>query len=69
MTRYSDISTGADIGLVSFVLLAAAMICLKWAGLIGWSWWAVLSPIWGTVALYFLAFALIVYAAQRGDTT
>jgi hypothetical protein len=32
-------------------LLAVAFIALKLAGYITWSWWLVLSPLWGPWAL------------------
>lgn len=34
--------------------LAILFIGLKLAGYIGWSWWWVLSPVWGTVVLCIL---------------
>lgn len=49
------------------VLLGVAFIVLKLVGVIDWSWWWVLAPIWGYVALCFVIFlvaltiAIIVY--------
>lgn len=38
------------------VLLGVAFIVLKLVGVIDWSWWWVLAPIWGYVALGFVIF-------------
>jgi hypothetical protein len=32
--------------------LQLALIALKLAGIIGWSWWWVLAPLWCTVTLF-----------------
>lgn len=32
------------------------LICMRLTGLIGWPWWLVLSPIWGTPLLVFVVF-------------
>jgi hypothetical protein len=29
-----------------------ALIALKLAGIIGWSWWWVLTPVWATVTMF-----------------
>jgi hypothetical protein len=43
-------------------LLAIAFIVLKLTGVIGWSWWWVLSPLWigGALALAALAILLVI---------
>lgn len=39
-------------GSIGFVgMLAIVFITLKLVGVIGWSWWWVLSPLWGGLAL------------------
>lgn len=38
------------------VLLSVAFIVLKLVGVIDWSWWWVLAPIWSYVALGFVIF-------------
>ena len=40
-------------------LLAVMFIGLKLAGIIAWSWWWVLAPLWGPVALI-VFFALVI---------
>jgi hypothetical protein len=30
---------------------AALLVALKLSGVIGWSWWWVLSPLWGSAAI------------------
>lgn len=52
----SSSSTGGGIGFVG--LLTIVFITLKLLGVITWSWWWVLSPIW-IVALLLLAALLI----------
>lgn len=32
-------------------LVAIPLIALKLAGIIGWSWWWVLAPLWGSVVI------------------
>lgn len=39
-----------SIGLVA--TLAATLAGMKLGGMIGWSWWWVLSPIWGALLVY-----------------
>ena len=45
-------------GVGFFGLLAIVFITLKLCGVINWSWWWVLSPLWGPLAL--LAAVLLV---------
>ena len=37
-------------------LLTVAFIVLKLVGVISWSWWWVLAPLWIPVAIYLLCF-------------
>lgn len=46
-------------------LLTIAFIVLKLTGVIEWSWWWVLLPLWGPVALVLVAMA-IVWAVMFG---
>lgn len=51
------------VGGVGFLgLLTITFIVLKITGVIGWSWWLVLLPLWGPAALV-LAILIIVLAA------
>lgn len=44
--------TSTQSGGVGFLcLLALLFVGLKLGGVIGWSWWWVLAPLWGPVAL------------------
>jgi hypothetical protein len=54
-------SSGGGIGF--FGLLAIVFITLKLTGTIMWSWWWVLAPIWGPLALLW-SFVLIVAFLQ-----
>lgn len=49
-------------------LLTILFIALKLLGVISWSWWWVLSPLWITlaVAVIIIVFALIVEAVRDG---
>lgn len=40
-------------------LLTIAFIVLKLTDVIGWSWWWVLLPLWGPVALVLVAMATV----------
>lgn len=51
----SNATTSPSSGGVSFVgLLTVLFIALKLTGVIAWSWWWVLSPLWISVALVLL---------------
>jgi|CXWL01.1.fsa_nt_gi hypothetical protein len=49
--------TSNGVGFLS--LLGLLFIGLKLAHVINWSWWWVLSPFWGGVALALVAFPLV----------
>ena len=46
-------------------LLGLLFIGLKLGGVISWSWWWVLAPLWGQVALAILILALILMGKMR----
>ncbi len=46
-------------GIGFFGLLAIVFITLKLTGVIAWSWWWVLSPLWGPVAVV-IAIAILI---------
>lgn len=52
-------------GIGFFGLLAIVFITLKLADVIDWSWWWVLSPLWGPVVVV-LAFVCVVLALGGG---
>lgn len=44
-----------------FAALTLIFIVLKLMGVLAsWSWWAVLSPLWGSALLYVIGFAIFV---------
>lgn len=47
-------------------LLAVAFIVLKIVGVIKWSWWWVLAPIWIPLAIGIIFFIIIIIIANRG---
>jgi hypothetical protein len=40
------------------------LIALKLAGIIGWSWWWVLAPLWGSIVMYSAGFPRGVASGQ-----
>ncbi len=50
-------------------LLTIVFVTLKLCGVIGWSWWAVLSPVWGTLAfaIFLGAIALAIEAKKTPE--
>lgn len=42
-------------------LLLVLFIGLKLAGIIDWSWWWVMAPMWGTMALVVVVLAIFVF--------
>lgn len=40
-------------------LLAIVFIVLKLTHVIDWSWWWVLAPLWGGLALFFIAVGMV----------
>jgi phosphoglycerol transferase MdoB-like AlkP superfamily enzyme len=52
-------TTQARGGLSVAGLLGVAFIVLKLIGVISWSWWWVLAPFWGPVALWLLVMAAL----------
>lgn len=60
MSQTSNSSSGG----VGFCgLLTIVFVTLKLLGKITWSWWCVLSPIWGSVALLLAIFAVLAIIA------
>ena len=47
-------------------LLVVAFIVLKLAGVIDWSWWWVLSPLWITAVLVIGVLGLVLALTVRG---
>lgn len=46
-------------------LLALLFIGLKLGGVIAWSWWWVLSPLWIGVVIWLLIVGVAIYATTR----
>ena len=55
-------SSGGGVGF--FTLLGILFIGLKLTGYIGWSWWLVTLPIWGSMAALLLVLFIIVLLAK-----
>lgn len=58
MSKYSSASASSGIGFDG--LLAIAFIVLKLTGVIAWSWWWVLAPIWIPLALLIIILIITV---------
>jgi len=56
-------STAQSVGSTVTLALAAALIALRLTGVVTWSWWWVLSPLWGGLALNLIGIALQVALA------
>jgi hypothetical protein len=44
-------------------MLTTSFIVLKLLGKIDWSWWWVLAPVWGTLVIVLLVFAILWWRA------
>jgi hypothetical protein len=62
MTNNTNVASSSGIGF--FGLLTIVFIVLKLCGIITWSWWWILSPIWGPAALFIICI-LIFYIALK----
>lgn len=58
-----NVGSGNNVSIGFTGLLAIVFITLKLCGVIAWSWWWVLSPIWGPAALGLLIELIIVVLA------
>jgi len=58
MSSSSSSSRGGGVGFAG--LLTVAFVVLKLTGVINWSWWWVLAPIWISLALVVVFIALLV---------
>lgn len=56
-------STSGGMGLAG--VLTVVFVVLKLVGVIAWSWWWVLSPIWISLALAVLIFGIALLVAVR----
>jgi hypothetical protein len=48
-------------------LAVIPLIALKLAGIIGWSWWWVLAPLWCSIVIYSAGFPRSVTSGQRSS--
>jgi hypothetical protein len=58
-------SSSSSSGIGFFGLLGILFIALKLFGVIDWSWWLVLAPLYVGPALLLLAIVIIVWANSR----
>lgn len=47
-------------------VLALIFIVLKLIGIISWSWWLVLLPVWGPITIYVIVTFIILTFGSRG---
>ena len=65
MTNSNVSSSSGGIGF--FGLLGIVFIVLKLTGYINWSWWIVLSPIWGSILVGILIFLVVSFVIYRNS--
>jgi hypothetical protein len=53
--------------IVRSLFVTIALSILKLMGFIGWSWWLVLLPTWGTVALLVLAYIILMVTLKASS--
>lgn len=61
----SNVSSSSGGGIGFFGLLGIVFIVLKLTGYINWSWWIVLSPIWGSILVGLLIFLVVLFVIHR----
>ena len=62
----SNVSSSSG-GIGFFGLLGIVFIVLKLTGYINWSWWIVLSPIWGSILVGLLIFLVVSFVIYRNS--
>lgn len=60
----TNVSSSSSSGAGFTTLLTIAFIVLKLCGVITWSWWWVLSPIWISLALAVLIIGVVLLVAK-----
>ena len=64
MMRNEDMKIDMTINCAGFFqLLTLLFIALKLTGYISWSWWLVLLPVWGSIAIFLVAIMIVVVIA------
>jgi hypothetical protein len=65
----NQVNNNTNNGGIGFLgLLTIVFITLKLTGYIAWSWWWVLSPLWGGIALVLVIFAIALLVAGIAGT-
>jgi hypothetical protein len=59
----ADKKVSVQVGPNFFGLLTIVFITLKLTGYINWSWWWVLAPLWGSVALALVIMVIVLVVA------
>lgn len=71
MANYVSSSSSSTGGIGFLGVLTVAFIVLKLTDIISWSWWWVLSPLWGPVVLgltgLFIWFVYMIYKDIKKD--
>jgi len=66
VTKMDKKEKAASNGGISFAgLLTIVFVVLKLCGVIAWSWWWVLAPVWITVAIYIITLVVVMVVAWR----
>jgi len=62
-TNEGEVGMERSAGIGFMGMLAVLFIGLKLSSIIDWSWWWVLTPLWGPMALLLLAIAILMVVA------
>lgn len=54
---------------INFLFLSIVFAALKLSGVIGWSWWWVTAPLWGALAIWLIACAVVFLFAVAAVAT
>ena len=65
----ADSRSSSSSGIGFCGLLAVAFIVLKLCGVINWSWWWVLAPVWGPLALLLLILVFVGFCFLMAELT
>ena len=62
----SNVSSSSG-GIGFFGIIGIIFIEIKLTGYINWSWWIVLSPIWGSILVGLLIFLVVSFVIYRNS--
>lgn len=57
--------TNGNVGIGFADVLTIVFVVLKLVGVINWSWWWVLSPVWGSIVLVLILWIVILICERK----